>query len=188
MNPLVKKEIRLLFPGGCAVLLLETLLPWVYRDADYVFSYTPVAFFLGLIILTVDAFGREFSLGTFQSLMAQPIERRRIWRTKIALLLLAAGLISLAYAASCGLRVHHAIFANDSLWRFNAGIIRSDFHNAMLASTALLLVAITGGLWTSLLLRQTASAFLGDVPAARVRWRCWWACACPTNWPVTNIG
>jgi len=159
MNALVKKEIGLLLPGAGGVLLLETLLPWVYQDADYVFSFTPVAFFLGLIILTVDAFGREFSLGTFQSLMSQPIERHKIWRTKITLLLLAAGLISLAYAASCGLRVHAAITARDSVWQFNSGIIRSDFHNAMLASTALLLVAITGGLWTSLLLRQTASAF-----------------------------
>jgi len=159
MNALVKKEVRLLLPGGCAVLLMETLLPWVYQDADYVFSYTPVAFFLGLIILTVDAFGREFSLGTFQSLMSQPIERQKIWRTKITLLMLAVGLITLAYFASCGLRVHQAILASDSPWRFNSSVIRSDFHNAMLASAALLLVALTGGLWTSLLLRQTASAF-----------------------------
>src|SRR5579863_10091277 len=99
MSVLIKKEIRLLLPGWCAVLLLEAALPWLYHDADFVFSYTPVAFFLGLIILTVDSFGREFSLGTFQSLMAQPIERQRIWRTKIVLLLVAVGLVTLAHVA-----------------------------------------------------------------------------------------
>jgi len=39
MNALVKKEIGLLLPGAGGVLLLETLLPWVYQDANYVVSF-----------------------------------------------------------------------------------------------------------------------------------------------------
>jgi ABC-type transport system involved in multi-copper enzyme maturation permease subunit len=159
MNALVKKGFRLLLPSCISVLLLEALLPWVYTDADAVFHMTPMAFFLGLVIVAVDAFGREFSLGTFQSLMAQPIERKKVWQTKITLLLLAARVISLAYFVSCGIRVETAIHAEDSPWKLNQHIIRSDFHHAMLASGALLLVAVAGGLWTSLLLRQPTAAF-----------------------------
>ncbi len=159
MNALVKKEIRLLLPSFSAVLLLETLLPWVYRDADAVFSMTPLAFFLGLVIVAVDSFGREFNLGTFQSLMAQPVERQKIWRTKIAILFIAVGVISLAYFASCGIRMEAATHAEGSIWTYNAKMIRADFFHAMLASVALLLVAVSGGLWTTLVLRQTTASF-----------------------------
>jgi ABC-type transport system involved in multi-copper enzyme maturation permease subunit len=159
MNALVKKEIRLLLPGWCAVLLLETLLPWVIKDPHIALEDTLIAFFFGMIILAIDSFGREFSLGTFQSLMAQPVKRQTIWRTKITLLLLAAGLIFLAYFASCGLRVSNVFFATDSEWRFNAVSVGMEFRFIMSASAALLLVALSGGLWTALLLRQATAAF-----------------------------
>ena len=93
MNPLILKEIRLLLPGWLAVMLLEVLQPWFWREPDYAFVVAPVFFFFGIIIMAVDSFGREFSLGTFQSLLSQPIERRQIWRTKITVLLFAAALI-----------------------------------------------------------------------------------------------
>jgi ABC-type transport system involved in multi-copper enzyme maturation permease subunit len=157
MNALVKKEIRLLLPGWLAILLLEVLQPWLWREPDYTFSIAPVIFFFGMIIFAVDSFGREFSLGTFQSLLSQPIERRQIWRTKIMVLFSAAVLIFAAYFASCELRLHQGL--KILIWHVNPTIIGSDFRNAMTASGALLVVALTGGLWTALLLRQIASAF-----------------------------
>jgi hypothetical protein len=51
MNALVKKEIRLLLPGWLAILSLEVLQPWFWRDPDYTFGITPVIFSFGMIIL-----------------------------------------------------------------------------------------------------------------------------------------
>ena len=159
MNPLVKKEIRLLLPGFLAILALEAFAPWFVKDLDFVFGFAPVVFFLGMIILAIDSFGREFSPGTFTLLMSQPVERQQIWRTKITVLLFAAALVFVAYFASCGLRMHLALTDSHSIWHVNPKIIGNDFHNSMIASVAVMLVALTGGLWTSLLLRQTAAAF-----------------------------
>jgi ABC-type transport system involved in multi-copper enzyme maturation permease subunit len=159
MNALLKKEIRLLLPGWVAILLLEILQPWFLGDPDNTFGIAPVIFFFGMIIFAVDSFGREFSLGTFQSLLAQPIERRQIWRTKIPVLFFAVALIFAGYFASCELRLHQIVVDSNSVWHFNTAIIESDFAHAMTTSGALLFVALTGGLWTALLLRQIASAF-----------------------------
>lgn len=162
MNALVKKEIRLLLPGFLAILLLETVQPWIWNEADETFAIAPVIFFFGMIIFAVDSFGREFSLGTFQSLLSQPIERRQIWRTKITVLLFGAALIFAAYFASCELRLHEGL--KNPLWhayasKFNATIIENNFSDAMFASVAVLFVAVMGGLWTALLFRQIATAF-----------------------------
>jgi ABC-type Na+ efflux pump permease subunit len=159
MNPLVKKEIRLLAPGFLAILLLEVVQPWLVKDTDTGISITPVFFFLGMIILAVDSFGRECSLGTFQSLLSQPIERSQIWRTKILVLLFAAALIFAAYFANCELRLHLTLTDSNSVWHANPKIISADFRNAMFASVAVMFVALVGGLWTALLFRQAAVAF-----------------------------
>ena len=159
MNPLVKKEIRLLLPGFLAILALEAFAPWFVKDLDFVFGFAPVIFFFGMIILAIDSFGREFSPGTFTLLMSQPVERQQIWRTKITVLLVAAALVFVAYFASCGLRLHLALTDNNSIWHVNPKIIGDDFHNSMIASVAVMLAALTGGLWTSLLLRQISAAF-----------------------------
>jgi ABC-type transport system involved in multi-copper enzyme maturation permease subunit len=165
MNALVKKEIRLLLPGWLAVLLLEVVLPWLWYDVNVPIGVMPFwynsvmsfLFFLGMILLALDSFGREFSLGTFQSLLSQPIERRQIWRTKIMVLLFAAALIFAAYFASCELRFHHGL--KIPAWQAIPTLIESDFRNLMFGSGVALLVALAGGLWTVLLLRQTAAAF-----------------------------
>jgi ABC-type transport system involved in multi-copper enzyme maturation permease subunit len=157
MNPLVKKEIRLLRPSWFAVLLLEILLPWLWPDTDASFAGAPLFIFFGMILLSVDSFGRECSLGTFQSLLAQPVARRQIWRTKITLLLLSAVLIFTGYFISCELRLHHAVI--HSIWRAHPAILQGDFYQAMWASAAAMLVALAGGLWTALLFRQVAAAF-----------------------------
>jgi ABC-type transport system involved in multi-copper enzyme maturation permease subunit len=165
MNALVKKEIRLLLPGWLAVLLLEVVLPWLWDEVNvpigvmpfWYISIMPFFFFLGMILLALDSFGREFSLGTFQSLLSQPIERRQIWRTKIMVLLFAALLIFAAYFASCELRFYHGL--KIPAWQANPTLIESNFRNLMFGSYVALLVALAGGLWTVLLLRQSAAAF-----------------------------
>jgi ABC-type transport system involved in multi-copper enzyme maturation permease subunit len=157
MNPLVKKEIRLLLPGWLAVLLLEAVQPWFWNDPDYAFQIVPVILFFGLIILAVDSFGREFSLGTFQSLLAQPVARRQIWRTKITVLLFAAALIFAVYFASCELLFHQALKMNS--WNLNPAMFAGELHNATFGGGVAMLVALAGGLWTTLLIRQIAASF-----------------------------
>ena len=159
MTPLLKKEIRLLLPAWLAVLCLEVGQPWITKDQDMAISAAPVFFFFGMVLLAVDSFGREFSLGTFSGMMSLPVDRRQLWQTKLRVLLLAALLIFIPYFLSCDLRLHHSIVATDWVWTADPTVIHGDFTNAMLASGAVLLVALTGGLWTALLLRQTTSAF-----------------------------
>ncbi len=160
MTPLLKKEIRLLLPAWLIVVFVEALVPWFGRDAQWsLVGLTPIALFFGIILLAVDSFGREFSLGTFASLMVQPMDRRQMWRTKITLLLVAVGLVSATCFVSCEWRLHAAINNLQSVWHFNAKIIRADCRNAMFISLVLVFVALTGGLWTTLLLRQLAAAF-----------------------------
>jgi ABC-type transport system involved in multi-copper enzyme maturation permease subunit len=154
MNPLVKKEIRLLLPSWIVAVLLVVLLPWFWTDPDASFVWTPFLVFFGMIMLAVDSFGRECSLGTFQLLLSQPIERRRIWRTKITVLIFAAALIFAGYCASCELLFHQAL--KMPVWRLS---IESDLHNAMLGGGVVMLVALAGGLWTTLLVRQVSIAF-----------------------------
>lgn len=169
MNALVKKEIRLLRPAWLVVLALEVVLPWFGNEPEQTFKQTftmlPVFFFFGTILLAVDSFGREFSLGTFSSLMVQPMERRHIWRSKITTLLLAAALIFAAYFASCWLRLHLALAETPPTWwrdleikAWRIGLI-NGFQQNMTISAAVMFVALTGGLWTALLFRQIAAAF-----------------------------
>ena len=167
MNALVKKEIRLLLPSFLAVLFLEVVLPWIGTDQDEAISFGPVIFFFGMILLAVDSFGREFNLGTFSSLMSQPVDRRQIWRTKIMVLFSAAALIFAAYFVSCELRLQSALMVRDTFWQPNSRILLesirnsmiANFRSSMIASVAVLFVALTGGLWTALFLRQIAAAF-----------------------------
>jgi hypothetical protein len=41
MNPLLRKEIRLVLPAWLAVLLLEMGLPWIVNDQDAAITYAP---------------------------------------------------------------------------------------------------------------------------------------------------
>src|SRR5208282_4215430 len=119
----------------------------------------PAVLFFGMIILAVDTFGRECSSGTFTLLMSQPVERRQIWQTKITVLFLMSALVFIPYLISCALRMHLAIADVRSIWHVNPKIIGNDFRYSMIASVIVVLVALTGGLWTTLLFRQIAAAF-----------------------------
>ena len=80
MNPLVKKEIRLLLPSFVVAVLLA-LVQGITRPYD--FYLAPLLFF-GLTIMALTTMGREASLNTFSMMLAQPAERMRIWQTKLS--------------------------------------------------------------------------------------------------------
>src|SRR6266699_2813972 len=69
VKPLLAKELRLLLPAYAMALLLA-----------------------------MSSFGREFGLNTFPLILAQPMERTRIWWTKVAVL---AGAMTTVFAAWC---------------------------------------------------------------------------------------
>jgi ABC-type transport system involved in multi-copper enzyme maturation permease subunit len=161
MNAFVKKEIRLLLPSWIAIMSLAALLPWLsWKNPDEGFTSMPLFLFFGMVLLAVDSFGREFSAGTFSSLMSQPIERHQVWRTKITILISATALISIAYFLSSEFLFHHAL--KTSIWggsKPGIAIITGNFWNSMLNSGVAVLIALAGGLWATLLLRQIAAAF-----------------------------
>ena len=134
MNPLVKKEIRLLLPSWLAVLSLAVLLPWFWKDSDATFAWMPLFTFFGMILLAVDSFGREFSLGTFQSLLSQPIERRQIWRIKITVLFFAAALIMAAYFISYSILFSHQRCRFGLAVSSSADDLCNDFRSAYVAA------------------------------------------------------
>ncbi len=169
MNPLIKKEIRLLFPTWTVAMLL-VIVPamlmaaaWMLRleyepvDAFYMMStyLVPLLFALGVLPLGLASFGQEFSSGTFTVLLAQPAERLRIWRTKISILALA--FLSVWLVAVILSLCQYYYFS------FGMGLSVADIREyreiAPMYFTLATLVAFSGGLWSTLLLRQVATAF-----------------------------
>ncbi len=158
MNPLVKKEILLMLPAWLAVLVLEGALPWLFHDFAGAFQLLPLFFFLGVIIPAVSSFGREFNAGSFQLLMSQPVERERIWRTKLAVLIYAIGSILFVHFASCWLRLYLA-YSGAHSGVYGTALTGPDILRTMSASGIGALIALASGLWTTLLFRQVATAF-----------------------------
>ena len=146
MNPLVKKEIRLLLPSFIVAVLLA-LVQGITRPYDF---YIASLLFFGLTILALTTMGREASLNTFSMMLAQPAERMRIWQTKLSVLV-AAFLIVFAVwlAAFCIAFIHSNVDASD----------RENSYNLFIAICLIGTATFTGGLWTTLLLRQLAGAF-----------------------------
>jgi hypothetical protein len=148
MNALVAKEIRLLLPAYAAALVLAVLPVWFlpsYRSADPTF-YILCAFWFGIVMLALSSFGREFGMKTFPLLLAQPLERRRVWWTKTAVLAGAITTVFLAWAISCAPRISRD---------WGTGTWSEAMAAGGLAAAAL----VAGGLCMTLLLRQVAAAF-----------------------------
>ena len=146
MKPLVKKEIRLLLPSWIAAVLLA-MVQGITRPYDF---YVASLLFFGLTILALTTFGREASLNTFSSLLAQPAERIRIWQTKLSVLAVAFLIVFVVWLAAFGIAF------------FNSNVDFSDRNNSYNLFITICLIAaatFTGGLWTTLLLRQLAGAF-----------------------------
>lgn len=165
MKMLIKKEIRLLLPAWAIAMLLAIVAPWILPVGHAIEwplgSLIQVLFPLGLLILSVASFGQEFNSGAFSHLLAQPIDRRRIWQTKTTILALAFLIVCFAAFASF-------------LWRFNTvtestatvdvhfppAVFWAEFRRNTLEGLLIsALVTFSGGLWTTLLLRQITAAF-----------------------------
>ena len=146
MNPLVKKEIRLLLPSWIVAMLLA-MVQAITRPYNF---YIASLLFFGLTIMALTTIGREASLNTFSSLLAQPAERLRIWQTKLSVLSVAFLTVFVVWLFSFGVALLNSSWAVDSL---------ETPYNLFITICLIATATFTGGLWTTLLLRQLASAF-----------------------------
>jgi hypothetical protein len=154
MNPLIKKEIRLLLPAWIGAMLLAIVPCWIIYycfltafDVD-IFP-PPLSIMFGMLFLGVTSFGNEVSFKTFSLQLSQPVPRNRIWWLKISLLgaafisILVASIISWSLFVFC-----HQAYARVLVSTF------SDLEQWIFA-----FAFVSGGLWATLLLRQTVGAF-----------------------------
>ena len=152
MNPLVKKEIRLLLPsfGICCALALPNLFFRFNPDGSLQnwWFILPTFVFCGAVavMLALNSFGVEISSGTFANLLAQPVPRQKIWETKILLLAVSLSIVGIFWCA-CGI-VRLKMIGHDL-----------DLLDLLTGVGTFGLVVFSGGLWTVLLLRQVAAAF-----------------------------
>ena len=150
MNPLIKKEIRLLLPSFLASLLLALTIWLVPKDfynksffvqilVIFPFLFCPVM----VVMMTLGVFGREFSSGTFSMLLSQPIPRARIWWVKTLLLAGAVVLLWFVWCYSC----------------IASGFVNSNLGDMEIFTALFGLAMFSGGLWSVLLFRQMAAGF-----------------------------
>jgi hypothetical protein len=148
MKTLVAKEARLLWPAYAPALLLALLPVWLLpsdqQHNPQVAAIYPLSF--GAMLLALSSFGREFGLNTFGLMLAQPMERSRIWWTKLTVLAVALATLLVGWCLSSALRLLSTSATKD--WA----------EHLALGATALF-VMLAGGLWTTLLFRQTSYAF-----------------------------
>ncbi len=140
MNPLIRKETRLLLPAWIAALVVAAMPVWWWRHSE-----GALLVFFGAVILALalSPFGEEMSCGTFGLLLVQPEERQRFWRIKTGLL--AVALVSAwTLLALC-------------LW--SAQVYGNDLAELLKMSALMTLLAFSGGLWSTLLLRDILASF-----------------------------
>ncbi|MGO8763736.1 MAG: ABC transporter permease [Limisphaerales bacterium] len=152
MNALLRKELRMLLPAWVAALLAATLPLWTGRN--YQGAAMP-CFGLAVLFLGLTPFGQEMSCGTFGLLLSQPEKRGRFWKIKAGLLALAM-LSAWAVFLWCGW-LRHQYFFDD--YDFDS------FTDMAQGTGVMTLVAFSGGLWSTLLLRDLTTAFFATVMA-----------------------
>lgn len=158
MNPVLRKEIRLLLPAWVAALAAATIPVWVWGagfevDNALLEQISLIFFAAGTLLLGLSSFGLEMSLGTFSPLLAQPRPRLATWQVKI-------GLLALAMASVVAAGSYSWFCWKLQLPDFPLRIIERGFspeHTSYLI--ILSVMAFVGGLWTTLLLRQIAGGF-----------------------------
>jgi ABC-type transport system involved in multi-copper enzyme maturation permease subunit len=145
MRTLLAKEVRLLMPAWPAALLLAIVPVWLFgRDtSDPELALFP--FSVGVVALALCPFGRELALNTFPLMLSEPINRSRMWWTKVLLLATAMATVFAAWLISCG------------TWFNSAGRPGLPTH-MLVAPATFAAVAFAGGLWTTLLLQQVTAA------------------------------
>ena len=100
--------------------------------------------------MALTTIGRETSLNTFSLLLAQPAERMRIWQTKLSVLAVAFLTVFGVWLAAFGIAFKNShVDASD----------RESSYNLFITICLIATATFTGGLWTTLLLRQIAGAF-----------------------------
>ncbi len=157
MNALIRKEVRLLLPSFATALLLSLgiwLMPnrpdapnsWRNFMTIFPFLLCPAM----VVMMVLNAFGREISGGTLPQLLTQPISREKIWRTKVWLLAGALVVITGVWMVSIHSYLNAFLEVHEARWYR---------ENMLLAPALFALVAFSGGLWTVLLFRQVTAAF-----------------------------
>jgi ABC-type transport system involved in multi-copper enzyme maturation permease subunit len=147
MRTLIEKEVRLLLPAFAAALVLAIVPVWLLpvdpRNPGAVAGWF---YLFGAVMLGLCTFGREIALKTVPFMLAQPLARSRVWWTKIVVL------------GSCGALTYGAWWLSGSV----SSMLRSarSVQPEALGLVALTVAVMTaGGLWLTLLLRQTVAAF-----------------------------
>jgi len=151
MNALLRKEIRQLGPAWAAACVL-TAIPGILCLGP-----GSVAVCCGFAVLycSVAVFGKEFSANTFGLMLTQPVDRRAIWKAKVwvasagAVVILAMGLAAALYS----------MWEWDSEFGGWANNSEKSLRDAVIMMPILALLALSGGLWTTLVFRQAAAAF-----------------------------
>ncbi|MGA2854694.1 MAG: ABC transporter permease, partial [Verrucomicrobiota bacterium] len=156
MNPLVKKEIRLLLPGFIIGAAL-TFASWLLFDRRFETDWNWVPLFVSLVacpamagFMALNSFGAEISAGTFSMLLSQPVSRLKIWQTKISLLAVALLVFGVLWFSPFFCLRNFPSNRSDN---FN------DLFNLFSCVVMFALVVFSGALWTVLLMRQVAAAF-----------------------------
>jgi hypothetical protein len=147
MNALVRKEIRMMLPAFAAAMVLAIAPVWLLPfDRLNPGAIPTLLFLLGVMMLALSSFGREVGLKTMPFLLAQPLERSRIWRTKVSLLGVC---VVMAFGA----------------WQFSS-TLQSALHPVPRAMPEMMAFSVVstamyaaGGVWLTLLLRQVLAAF-----------------------------
>ncbi|HEX3624762.1 MAG TPA: ABC transporter permease [Verrucomicrobiae bacterium] len=155
MRTLIKKEFRLLLPAWITVMLLAVIpgilnIAWISTTSNGgLFLFVHLMYAAGVLFLGIHSFGEEISCHTFSGLLSQPMNRPRIWLVKVATL--ATAFISVWLAA----------ILVDS-WQIKVLRLQYEHYefSAVLSFLTLsALAAFSGGLWTTLWLRQVTGAF-----------------------------
>jgi ABC-type transport system involved in multi-copper enzyme maturation permease subunit len=155
MNALVRKEIRLLLPAWIAAMALVILpggLIWITNDGKSNPVADPTLFYpfgLAALLLGLSSFGLEFSSGNFSILLVQPISRTRIWRVKGTLLAIALLLLCAVFLF---------LFLNQPMGNLGPNGKEMVRYSGLICAL-IAACAVSGALWTTLLLRQFAAAF-----------------------------
>jgi hypothetical protein len=146
MKALLEKEVRLLLPAYIPALMLAFASQWLGSFApDGGQELMLFVFWLGLVMLALSVFGREFSLRTFSLLLAQPFKRQYLWWTKLSVLAVALGTVVWAWDYA------------GTIW---PGLLREISRSQVIQTAGTILsTTVSGALWTTLLLRQIAAAF-----------------------------
>ena len=141
MRARLLKEYRQLRPAWIVALLLAAIPARMGAPFD---QFELVLFACGLAGLAVSSMGPEFAHRTFAMLTAQPIPRTRIMVEKVAMLTAVSMVVLGVFWLTIFLEPSHQ------------GLVNSWNRNLLLI---LVPVILSGGLWSTLLVRQIPAAF-----------------------------